>query len=155
MHILRTLIPFTVILYLAACVQEVKQSPSAAAPSPTLKTAKSCHTVTDLNKQAFDLYHKGLTSQAKHLLEKALQICPSDAKTHNNLASLLKDEGKYSQAIEHYRQALDITPNLSEAWYGLGEIYYKQGQFPLSLEAHLHACHTDQDYFVTSFQKNG
>jgi len=61
------------------------------------------------------------------------------------LASLLEDEGNYSQAIVHYKKAIELRPNFSQAWYGLGETYYKQERFPLSLEAHLHACQTDKD----------
>lgn len=32
----------------------------------------------------------------------------------------------------------------SQQWYELGESYYRQGQFPLSLEAHLHNCKKDK-----------
>jgi outer membrane protein OmpA-like peptidoglycan-associated protein len=91
------------------------------------------------------LGESGHKDKEKQLLKRALQICPNHAEAHNNLASLLEEEGKYPQAIAHYRQALQTKPNYSNAWYGLGETYYKQSQFPLSLEAHLHACQTDPD----------
>jgi len=89
--------------------------------------------------------NQGNTRQEKKLLKQALKHCFYHADAHNNLASLLENEGDYEQAIYHYKQALQIDPNLSFAWYGLGETYYKQGQFPLSLEAHLHTCKTDED----------
>jgi len=73
----------------------------------------------------------------------ALRYCSHHAGAHNNLASLLENEGRYQRAIYHYKQALQTKPNFSA--YGLGETYYKQEQFPLSLEAHLHACYTAQD----------
>jgi tetratricopeptide (TPR) repeat protein len=41
-----------------------------------------------------------------------LQICSHHAEAHNNLASLLEDEGNYPQAIYHYRQAIQAKPNL-------------------------------------------
>jgi len=107
--------------------------------------SQNCDEATQLVIQAYDLGDLGHKEKEKQLLKQALQRCPHHAQAHNNLASLLEEEGKYAQAITHYRQALQTKPNYSNAWYGLGETYYKQGQFPLSLEAHLHACKTDKD----------
>ncbi len=111
---------------------------------PTLAN-QNCNSATRLVIQAYDWGDLGHKSKEKQLLNQALRLCPHHAEAHNNLASLLENEGHYSQAIAHYRQALQTKANFSNAWYGLGETYYKQGQFPLSLEAHLHACQTDSD----------
>jgi len=84
----------------------------------------------------------------KQLLQAALAKCPNHAEAHNNLGDLLKDEKDYIPAIAHFKQAIDpnsTKPNLSQAWHNLGEVYFQQGQLPLSLEAHLHACTTDND----------
>jgi len=84
----------------------------------------------------------------KQLLQAALAKCPNHAEAHNNLGDLLKDEKDYIPAIEHFKQAISPTstkPNLSQAWHNLGEVYFQQGQLPLSLEAHAHACATDND----------
>jgi outer membrane protein OmpA-like peptidoglycan-associated protein len=107
--------------------------------------SQNCDEATQLVIQAYDWGELGDKDKEKQLLNQALQGCPHHAQANNNLASLLEDEGNYAQAITHYRQALQNKPNYSIAWYGLGETYYKQGQFPLSLEAHLHACQTDKD----------
>ena len=93
----------------------------------------------DVHSQAGSIYRQ------KALLKRALQLCPTMPEAHNNLASLLEDEASYSQAISHYKQAIQQRLNFPQAWYGLGETYYKQGRFALSLEAHLHACLDDQD----------
>jgi len=108
--------------------------------------AGPCDKATELNYQAYESFRQGFpVSRAKSLLKQALRLCPKHAETYNNLAELFSEEGNDTQAIAHYRQALEINPNLSTAWYGLGETYYKQNQFPLSLEAHLEACQTDKD----------
>jgi outer membrane protein OmpA-like peptidoglycan-associated protein len=108
--------------------------------------AGPCDEATDLNYQAYESYRQGFPlSRSKFLLEQALRLCPKQAETYNNLAELFSEEGNETQAIAHYQKALEINPNLSTAWYGLGETYYKQNQFPLSLEAHLQACQTDKD----------
>jgi len=94
---------------------------------------------SELHKSGVELYRQ------KALLERALELCPTMPEAHNNLASLLEDEGAYSKAISHYKQALQYRADLHPAWYGLGETYFKQGRFVLSLEAHLQACQFDKD----------
>jgi len=107
--------------------------------------AQNCQYATQLVVQSYQAGDRGRIYEEKRLLNKALRECSDHAEAHNNLGSLLENEGQYEQAIAHYKQALRTKPNLSQAWYGLGETYYKQGQFPLSLEAHLQACQTDKD----------
>jgi outer membrane protein OmpA-like peptidoglycan-associated protein len=116
-------------------------------PKPSLPVVASqgCDSATQLVSQSYDYGSQGRTHEEKLLLNNALQSCPTHAEAHNNLAAILEDEGNYEQAIDHYKQALQTKPHFSQAWYGLGETYYKQGQFPLSLEAHLQACQTDND----------
>ncbi|MEK7991259.1 MAG: OmpA family protein, partial [Thiotrichaceae bacterium] len=77
--------------------------------------------------------------------QEAIRLCPSNAYAHNNFANLLGEEKQFAQAISHYKLALQYKPDLSEAWYGLGEAYYAQKRFPLSLDAYLHACTKDSD----------
>ena len=107
--------------------------------------SQNCNYATNLVIQAYDAGDSGNKYREKQLLNQALRLCPNHAQAHNNLASLLEEQGNYTQAIAHYHQALQTKPNYSNAWYGLGETYYKMGQFPLSLEAHLQACKTDKD----------
>jgi outer membrane protein OmpA-like peptidoglycan-associated protein len=100
----------------------------------------------DFVYQFYDVHSQGGSiNRQKALLRRALQLCPTMPEAHNNLASLLEDEASYSQAISHYKQAIQLRSNFPQAWYGLGETYYKQGRFALSLEAHLHACQDDSD----------
>ena len=106
---------------------------------------ENCDFATDLVIQAFDAGDLGRQDEEKRLLLRALRFCPNHADAHNNLATLFKAEGNDDLAIAHYRLALQIKPNFSFAWYGLGEVYFEQGQFPLSLYAHLQACQSDKD----------
>jgi len=118
--------------------------------------SQNCNDATRLVTQAYDWGDSGRKDKEKQLLQQALQICPNHADAHNNLGALLEEEGNYPQAIDHYRQAIQARTHFSEAWYGLGEVYYKQGRFPLSFEAHLHACKNDADSRrrIISFLKN-
>jgi outer membrane protein OmpA-like peptidoglycan-associated protein len=71
---------------------------------------------------------------------------PIDSKLieYNNKAVKLEQKGKYSEALKYYKKALEIDPKHSTVWLGVGDVYYKQKQLPLSFEAYLHAC-ADQD----------
>jgi len=149
MHNLSYLLLFIMSLFLQACQPEIKPTatpePERIEP-PQQMPQSNCQRATQLVTQAFDLRRQGGSiSEQKSLLIQALQTCPHHAEAHNNLASLLEEEGNSSQAINHYKQAIKQKAEFSQAWYGLGEVYYKQGQFPLSLEAHLHACQNDKD----------
>ena len=88
---------------------------------------------------------KAPLSEQKSVLQEAVELCPTNAYAHNNFANLLGEEGTYPQAIHHYKQALYYRPGLSQAWYGLGEVYDKQKRFPLSLETYLQVCRLDAD----------
>ena len=65
----------------------------------------------------------------------------------NNKAVMLEEAGKYAEALKYYKKALDIEPENTTVWLGVGDVYYKQKQLPLSFEAYLHACKADQDAF--------
>jgi len=75
--------------------------------------------------------------QQKKYFQRAL--CPTHPEAHNNLAVVLEQEQNYSEAIMHYQQALKNRPNYVKAHLGLGDVYYKQGQLPLSL-VHRQGC---------------
>jgi len=106
----------------------------------------NCDYATDLLFYAYHLHRQGGdVAQQKLLFNKSLRFCPNRPQVHNTLASILKKQGKYSQAIYHYKQALKLRPDFHEAFHGLGDAYYKQKRFILSLEAHLHACQTIKD----------
>jgi len=102
----------------------------------------------DASQLVLDAHKLPSVEKQKQLLQAALAKCPNHAEAHNNLGDLLMQAKDYAPAIEHFKQAIDLNstkPNLSQAWHNLGEVYFQQGQLPLSLEAHLHACTTDND----------
>lgn len=115
-------------------------------PSQAVWAVEDCDYATDLLFQAYHLYRQGDdVAQQKLLFNNSLQLCPNQPEVHNTLASILKKQSKYSEAVHHYKQALQLRPTFSEAWKGLGDTYRKQERFPLSLEAHSQACQTDKD----------
>ena len=107
--------------------------------------AQDCDLATDLLFRAYALpaQHKPV-SQQKLLLTKSLRHCPNNPDAHTTLAAIFEKQGRYSEAVYYYKQALRYDENFYKAWHGLGEAYHKQKRFPLSLEAHLYACQHDE-----------
>jgi len=62
-------------------------------------------------------YIKAIDCDAKHFM--AL----------NNLATLYKQQGKFAQAKNLFRQAIQLRPDEAELYYNLGEIFLVEGDF--------------------------
>ncbi|MGC8906955.1 MAG: OmpA family protein [Desulfomonilaceae bacterium] len=84
--------------------------------------------------------------------QKAVDLCPSYAEAHNNLADALENLAALSQgrnfddnglsqgnrlldqAVQHYTRALELKEDLYQSHIGLGEIYLGQGRYQPALE---------------------
>ena len=64
---------------------------------------------------------------SERLWAHALSIAPSSI-AHYNFALVLEGQGRWDQAVEHYRQALAIKPDFPEAHYNWGVIRSRQGR---------------------------
>jgi superkiller protein 3 len=53
---------------------------------------------------------------------------PTSSIAHNNLGSALADQGKLPEAIEHYRQALQIKPDYAGAHNNWGLALARRGR---------------------------
>jgi len=80
----------------------------------------------------------------KDLLQQALTLCPNHPEAHTHLAVILALENKNNEAHYHFQQALKTRPDSPQAWFGIGELYYQQNQWPLSLAAYLQVCTTHE-----------
>ncbi|KAM3097552.1 glycosyltransferase [Phormidesmis sp. 146-35] len=88
-----------------------------------------------LNNWGNLLKEKGNLIQAKQLYEQVLEIDPTLAIAHNNLAITLKSMGQFVEAIAHYQIAIQLQPQYAEAYQNLGVALLKIGQVPESLAA--------------------
>jgi len=112
--------------------------------TPRLWAATGCEEAAERvneTKTLDDLIHRRLQKQ---LLEQALTRCPDHPEAHYRLGRVLDLENNDAKAIYHYQQALVKRPNYPEAWVGIGQVYLKQGQRPLALEAYLNVCTRSQ-----------
>jgi outer membrane protein OmpA-like peptidoglycan-associated protein len=109
--------------------------------SSAVIASQECDFATDLLFRAYHLQSQNRAiSRQKILFAKSLQLCPDKPEVHNALASILEKQRHYTEAVYSYKQAIRYEKKFYRAWYGLGETYYKQKRFSLSLETHLHLC---------------
>jgi tetratricopeptide (TPR) repeat protein len=65
--------------------------------------------------------------------EDCVKKSPHKARPHNNLGVALADEGRYSEAIAQYHQALQINSHYPNAYANLGFALAKQGKVEESI----------------------
>jgi len=72
---------------------------------------------------------------SERLWKRALEIMPSGL-AHFYLATALADMGRSDEAIEHFRQTLEIDPSHADSHYNLGKLLLRRGDLEESA-AHL------------------
>ncbi|MDA2934034.1 tetratricopeptide repeat protein [Acidobacteria bacterium AH-259-D05] len=70
-----------------------------------------------------------------NLLSKSIDLNPDFYKSHFLLAHWHKTQGRYPQAIRHYRRALELNPEVPEAYYHLAQIHRERGEWEEAREA--------------------
>ena len=87
--------------------------------------------------KSLDLYNNGVElmmrskhSEAQSFFEQALDIDENLAEAHNNLAYVLRKQGKenYSTALTHYNEAIRLKPEMAEAYMYRGVLFVKMGK---------------------------
>ena len=85
---------------------------------------------------AISLYNEGVAlllarrfAQAQAKFEAALTIDERLAEAHNNLAYVLRMQGRHNFAasLEHYNRAVELNPDLAQAYMYRGVLFMQQG----------------------------
>jgi tetratricopeptide (TPR) repeat protein len=66
--------------------------------------------------------------QIESLLTKSIELDPTLAEAQLQLGNLYSDQSKYSDAIPHYKRALELNTDLADAHYRLGQAYVRTGE---------------------------
>ncbi len=73
-------------------------------------------------------------------LETLVLVAPEDARAHFELARERARTGRNDfDALEHYRRALQLEPNLAEARLGMGIVHHRRGETDLAESLYLSA----------------
>jgi len=71
---------------------------------------------------------------------------PDKARVHVAFGLALFNEGKIDEAIDHYKQAIRITPDYSLPFNNLGNAYVKSGQYQHAIEDYNEAIRLKPDF---------
>lgn len=77
------------------------------------------------------------------LWRHTLAIKPNTSMAHRNLGVVLANQGRLTEAIDHYRQALTIRPNYIEVHVNLGNALDNQGKSNEAIKHYEHAIRAD------------
>ena len=82
---------------------------------------------------AFQSHKRNNLLHAENLYKEILEINPNDVATLNNLGNVLKESGKYKEAILYYEKALKIKPQDIITNYNLGLLFKELEEFQKSI----------------------
>lgn len=85
--------------------------------------------------KAVELEAQGRTQEAMALYQSLLRQAPNNGKAHFNLAVLLTEQGRLTEAEEHCRAATQALPNYPDAWGLHAYLLSLLRRAPESLEA--------------------
>ena len=74
-------------------------------------------------------------AQAEPVVQRLIQLDPSDPANYFALAKIYSDNGEYDKAEEQYLKARDVKPNDPAVYMQLAGFYNSQGQFDKTMEA--------------------
>jgi tetratricopeptide (TPR) repeat protein len=80
--------------------------------------------------EGVDLMKSKKFAQAQAKFEQAIKADPKLAEAHNNLAFVLRKQGSqnFQLSLEHYNKAIQLKPNLAEAYMYRGVLYTQMGR---------------------------
>jgi tetratricopeptide (TPR) repeat protein len=83
---------------------------------------------------ALDKNRRGRTEESLVTLKRALGIAPNDARVHYVLGSMYNQIGMIERAEKHLQHATVFDPNMENARFELGWLYWSAGQADAAAE---------------------
>lgn len=120
---------FAVHLCLASTVPGSAQQSNSVSSSVGSSSGVSAQ-ARELNLKGIELQSSGKLKEAVECYRRAIQINPSAAGYHNNLALALKDLDQFQLAESEARLALKLRPQRADYHFNLGIILQRQKRFP-------------------------
>ncbi len=65
---------------------------------------------------------------AEPLLRRTIELDDAFPEAHNNLAYSLRKQGRFQEALASYNRALELSPNLAEAYMYRGVLYVQMNE---------------------------
>ncbi len=104
-------------------------------PQPTANPTVEPGLRDSLLRQAEDMYRQGRPGEAAMLYEEAFAIQAPDARQLAELGHIYAGQGLLLYAEQLFRMALQQDPGLAGAWFNLGVVLAKRGEFSAARQA--------------------
>lgn len=102
--------------------------------------------------RAIELYLSGDRNEAKRAIQELLRSRKDDHCLLLLLADTVYSLGHLSEAIDYYKKALEIKPDIGNAYYRLGVCYYRAGRLKEGLQAFTRVLELgDQSHAMASY----
>jgi tetratricopeptide (TPR) repeat protein len=96
-------------------------------------------------------YMGGNRDSSLKTLSDLLEKNPTDASLHVLIGNLEYSQGTLSNSAEHYVKALELAPEMCQAWYKLGVCYVRMGKLAEALKAFTRNVSADCGTHVMSY----
>jgi Flp pilus assembly protein TadD len=105
-------------------------------------------------ERAIRAYNEGVTllrnkhyAAAQEQFEQTLQLDETLAEAHNNLAFCLRQQGLHNatRALQHYQRAIELKPDLAQAYMYRGVLLTQLGDLPSARADHARLLGLDQE----------
>ena len=80
-----------------------------------------------INNTAYTYASLGQFDKAFILMDKYVAALPEDANPQDSYAEILRMDGRFDKAIEHYKAALSINPGFYSSQFGIADTYSLMG----------------------------
>lgn len=111
----------------------------------------------DLDQMAIELAFIFMNEMQYQYALKVLKIGerhnPRNVQIYIDMAFCYEQLGDNDSAIASYEKVLDINSFSNEAWFQLGQIYFKQAEYTKALDAYEYALAIREDDMLSQLQK--
>jgi tetratricopeptide (TPR) repeat protein len=111
--------------------------------SPRIATPLGLMVLVFLGWQTWNQGH--VYRNIERLWIDTIQKNPMSWMAHNNLGVELTNQGRFEEAIAHYREALRLNPSFAKAYNNLGFALAKQGKFEEAISYYLEALRLNRN----------
>ena len=87
-----------------------------------------------------------LPLEEKYASQPKSKINREDADTWMGKGTVLRDQGKYDQALQAYEKSIELDPKFAYPWYGKGTVLRDQGKYDQALQAYEKSIELDPKY---------
>ena len=103
--------------------------------SRTIRTSCWRAAASSTSRQVYGADKLNDPAKAEPVIQKLIQMDPSDPGNYFLLAKIYEDAGAYAEAEQTYQNAKNVKPNDPAVYMKLAAYYNRQGQFDKTIEA--------------------